>query len=1148
MAKTTAEFEIEKHILPLEVQLSDGTRGRVFSRGPRNDKNVFVYTCHICGIESLTGEHFLQSHIQGKKHQSKMELRVHDATQFRALKAKIQKIPMNIAPGEPVPPGFENEVKPFAALQATLDKFKLAPLVGLEYIMELVPDEMDSEAAKTSYHCILCDKRGDQHTIMAHITSYNHRTKYLEKHFPGVIKEIGPIRFNKEASKLHVPQEIVERVCKSIEDYHGRLTPNVHPAKDYEQNKMKYLQEAIFDKHFDERTGPKFIDAVDRKAIENFFKNLDNGNGSKEVSIVEQASNLGKTESVIELSDASSISSGSLGRSRSRSPNRKRRRNDSHTTNSRRRSVSPFNRKRRPSPERRMHNKRSSRSRSPRRGSQNPRVKLDHLGSLSEKTPFDKHKSSEVANVAAGLHGKMSAKCRDEINKSVELLKRLNKEYLKNPERHPEYNDEWKRFWNRRFKEVQKEGKDPSKYDFKPDWIEYWSARMKELFDEDIDRKIKEIQKKHRSKSPSPAVSRSSRSHRTNRSRSRDRRGAKRSRTRSLSSLESVDLGRKPSKGRSRSKSRSYADSHKDPYKDDFYAAPYPGYEMDPYGAPSGYYPPAAYGVPPAAPYYSSVPIKPELKVEEEKEEESNEPITFVSVLRSVSAVEEYLGETLAPMVLNLLSKALSLEKEKPNAADDYMLTSEHCVILETVKEKLKGKLNEKLIRENAQKATKKAIKNIAELIHIFSSKNKEKSEDGGKKRPAEIEALATRIKSALIVQGKTDTPDPVIDEIIKIFIDMAKQHDNTKQFTTKYYLIKNKFIDVAPSQKSSGENSYESLSDSDLKMLLQNFKALSSSEQQHLISYLKKLESTDKERVKKLRTYVQMYEDDGDEELDEPPPVTSKPENPLAKLKMEEPQDPRLAGITLNAPQKKSLDIFLSDDEDDYNDDDLVKSTKTKISTETTNSDENTSQSALKDDSRDSNSLLNKLCNPDTQNIIANLMGSLQQSINTVQQSQQAAQPAPVAKPSITGYNQYVAKSTIQGARTAQNPSTNVQRAPNTQQPTPPQQQTPQQNFSFQGQTQNSLFPINQMYPFMQQMGNYGQFNQQQQQQPQVNAVNNGNPSQQRPTGHTSYVRTGNQQINPWQVNMNQQQNQQNQQNQSNNRTSQPFYQYYQN
>lgn len=87
----------------------------------------------------------------------------------------LKSVVMNIAPGEPVPPGFENEVKAVAELQSTIEKCKDTPLIGLEYILELVI----GEGKEPSYLCVLCEKRGDPRTIMDHITSYKHRLKYL---------------------------------------------------------------------------------------------------------------------------------------------------------------------------------------------------------------------------------------------------------------------------------------------------------------------------------------------------------------------------------------------------------------------------------------------------------------------------------------------------------------------------------------------------------------------------------------------------------------------------------------------------------------------------------------------------------------------------------------------------------------------------------------------------------------------------------------------------------------------------------------------------------------------------------------------------------------------------------------------------------
>lgn len=81
---------------------------------------------------------------------------------------------MQIAPGEPVPPGFENEVKPVAELQAKIDKCRM-PMVGLEYLLELTL----GDNKEPGYLCVLCEKRGDPRTIIDHITSYKHRLKYL---------------------------------------------------------------------------------------------------------------------------------------------------------------------------------------------------------------------------------------------------------------------------------------------------------------------------------------------------------------------------------------------------------------------------------------------------------------------------------------------------------------------------------------------------------------------------------------------------------------------------------------------------------------------------------------------------------------------------------------------------------------------------------------------------------------------------------------------------------------------------------------------------------------------------------------------------------------------------------------------------------
>lgn len=82
---------------------------------------------------------------------------------------------MDIAPGEPVPPGFENEIKPVADLQNKIDKYKDQPLVGIEYVIELT----EGSEREVAYLCVLCESRGDPRTILLHMISQNHRLKFL---------------------------------------------------------------------------------------------------------------------------------------------------------------------------------------------------------------------------------------------------------------------------------------------------------------------------------------------------------------------------------------------------------------------------------------------------------------------------------------------------------------------------------------------------------------------------------------------------------------------------------------------------------------------------------------------------------------------------------------------------------------------------------------------------------------------------------------------------------------------------------------------------------------------------------------------------------------------------------------------------------
>lgn len=110
--------------------------------------------------------------------------------QNSAVKLLILKFLLAIAavfPGEPAPPGYEDEVSVVSFLESSGNK-QDKPLIGMEYVVELT----DDKAKEPFYVCTLCDKRCDPRNIIAQITSHRHRMKFLvrqlmnkanEKHF-----------------------------------------------------------------------------------------------------------------------------------------------------------------------------------------------------------------------------------------------------------------------------------------------------------------------------------------------------------------------------------------------------------------------------------------------------------------------------------------------------------------------------------------------------------------------------------------------------------------------------------------------------------------------------------------------------------------------------------------------------------------------------------------------------------------------------------------------------------------------------------------------------------------------------------------------------------------------------------------------------
>lgn len=563
------------------------------------------------------------------------------------------------------------------------------------------------------------------------------------------------------------------------------------------------------------------------------------------------------------LSSLSSISSSpSPSRSRSRSPSRGRKRSSVDRSAGRYRSGSRYSRERT-------------------RGRSRSRSRSRSLQPLRERDKWDKY--------------------REQIRRAEETLDRALKFHEKNPEKHPSYPDEWKKFWNRRYKELQAEGNDPSKHDFKPEWIEFWNKRMREIHNEQLQQRKEEIRKRlelPEDKPPEKWIPPR---------RERERSPAKRSRHRIESDDEVEYVGTKMIKP-------EYYDRHEIREREYIY----PTY---PRGRGSVYnhsYPRTASRSRPI--YYATpYPVKEKSPTPPVADESLTEDFEVVSLLRLLTALEGQLG-SLGPKIVSLLSKALAAEKAKPNSAEELLYDEEVSVLFETVKEKLKGQLFAGMVEKMAITATKTAIQNIAKLLHR-ASEGKKKLEEEKKKnkerelleaskpapsyvnrttytRPVEIltpsiksepvsvpgigtidkVAIARQIAAALVAQGRTNVSQEELETLINAVVGMAEASKHSDKPVTTADFVRGltsnsgnvgvtpqiveptKTVTIALNESTERQASkMEDLSDTDLKVKLQNFKDLNTQDQHSLINFLKKLEASDPIRVEKLRNFVNL-------------------------------------------------------------------------------------------------------------------------------------------------------------------------------------------------------------------------------------------------------------------------------------------------
>jgi hypothetical protein len=230
------------------------------------------------------------------------------------------------------------------------------------------------------------------------------------------------------------------------------------------------------------------------------------------------------------------------------------------------------------------------------------------------------------------------------------------------------------------------------------------------------------------------------------------------------------------------------------------------------------------------------------------------EPVSFVSVCRLLSALEVELG-SLAPKILELLSQSLALERISPNSSDTELMTSENLLLLETVKEKMKGLLIANLVPLPKVAAIKTSVQNIAKLIHQTPVKVVPEKLLETTKEDSEKVELAGRIAKVLKAHGKEDCTPEELEVLVEIFLE----HEDSD-------------TDEGSPQPEKVSTNFEILSYDELEILVRNFSDLDTDEQNQLIKFLSELEKTDPEKVNSLRRFVDTDEnaDDNDDDSED--------------------------------------------------------------------------------------------------------------------------------------------------------------------------------------------------------------------------------------------------------------------------------------
>ncbi|XP_034097539.1 uncharacterized protein CG7065-like [Drosophila albomicans] len=1062
---------------------------------------------------------------------------------------------MSYLAGEPVPPGFEHEIGRTAVIQKQIESFNDGPLIGTEYVVEL----HENGQIRPDYFCVLCNTCNDVRSIFIHWTSVTHRTNYLRTHYQKAFDLLQQMRRSSSNSPEQV-LKITTKLVQIIEQQHGRSTQILAIDGDYFRRYRAKICAQVRDKsHYDECSGPDFI-----KEMRQFIS--DTKPPMESQSIVLDAISSDDDEVYFTPTTPQQQQQQNVKKSRKKQEEQQPAYRAVTTAS----TVVPTagaltttaGLKALPTPkELSMQASQIAQE----------RYKWEKFRCVLERQLKELRDVNETYETSPEKHPDYSVEWKQFWNRRYKQLQEEKKCDPNSYDYKPEWISYWKdrrvELFNTAVNKIKKELQEKFQLGDEDEdntklLMERYKIRVSSPKADNANAATTTgsqaattlgVRRKPNYRSSSnragngcmssesiidisddeqaPSGPSATRPHRRppygrslSRSESpkRDRRlGRGRSRSRSPMASRRLSRSRSPSPySRSRNisqSSRGHDDYGRDRERDDYYrnrdrdrSASYSrsrNYDepMETFRVLDSRLYPEYSGQRKDSPASTTAAVA--TASSKEVEEEHDGRITVVTVLRMLSALEDHLG-SLGPKALNMLSKALAMEKIKPNAADDLLLNEDNCVFMETIKEKLKGILIAQVLDDPQKvRVVKKLISNIATVIFQVTSNDVKEtgaqadasshSGDLAKKSlkdyqlPYDRQLVSSKLANALIVNGVDDMSVDDMNRLLHFFTLLAKTHHTRRQtdrslnsglnfseavarlglktsldseaicnqddINLKVLIqeVENHFaakdnsndqLQHQPQQQqqqqqqncvNESSNGMDLLSDSDLQTLLNNFKFLSNEEQVHLVSHLRKLEVLEPARVERLRKFVNMAElsSDGESCSDyllrvvtnvRPGAASATTANSLDAMrrKSSDQQLGTTAAAATTAAGKLPMRNFTldeDDEDDDYEFSDLIKkanethangTTTTLLSGNNSNTDNsnNIGSNNNKTSTSGSNQIGGlpstanaltfkpatsaKISLKDTENIIANLMGTLtNNSSHGANKSQQLSQ-----------------------------------------------------------------------------------------------------------------------------------------------------------